>query len=222
MNLSTLAKLAGVSVATVSKAFSGSDEISPETREKIFSIAKEQGCYDRYNKNKFDKKVIAVICPELNSDYYNNLITILDKKITAAGGIMTVSVSNFSSDREKELFAYYSSYCKADGIITINQKAEIIGSTNIPYIGIFPGKNCKCPDAITGSLTGAFFDAVKHLKELGHTEIGFIGEKLTQTKSETFKDALRNLGLSVNNDFIATSNGRFEKAGISVIDNWVK
>ena len=100
MNLNTLAKLCGVSAATVSKAFSGSEEISEDTRNKIFEIAKQHGVYDRYNKNKYDKKVIAVICPELNSDYYNKYVTLLDKEITALGGIMTVSVSNFDADRE--------------------------------------------------------------------------------------------------------------------------
>ena len=45
--MARLASLAGVSVSTVSKAFSGSAEISEERREYIFKIAKENGCYDK-------------------------------------------------------------------------------------------------------------------------------------------------------------------------------
>lgn len=96
MNLETLAKLAEVSVGTVSKAFSGSKEISEDTKERIFALAKEHGCFDKYNKNRFDKKVIAVICPELNSEYYSATVTLLNREITLRGGIMSVSTTDFS------------------------------------------------------------------------------------------------------------------------------
>ena len=218
MNLNTLAKLCGVSAATVSKAFSGSEEISEDTRNKIFEIAKQHGVYDRYNKNKYDKKVIAVICPELNSDYYNRYVTLLDKEITALGGIMTVSVSNFDADREKTLISYYSSYCKADGIITVNQKCRVGSEIGIPIIAIGPGKNADTADKIEN--TNVMDDVITYLKENGHTEIGFVGEPLTVGKNEYFKEAMRSHALLLNEDYIKTSSLRFEEAGIQVMDRW--
>lgn len=218
MNLNTLAKLCGVSAATVSKAFSGSEEISEDTRNKIFEIAKQHGVYDRYNKNKYDKKVIAVICPELNSDYYNRYVTLLDKEITALGGIMTVSVSNFDADREKTLISYYSSYCKADGIITVNQKCRVGSEIGIPIVAIGPGKNADTADKIEN--TNVMDDVITYLKENGHTEIGFVGEPLTVGKNECFKEAMRSHALLLNEDYIKTSSLRFEEAGIQVMDRW--
>ena len=218
MNLNTLAKLCGVSAATVSKAFSGSEEISEDTRNKIFEIAKQHGVYDRYNKNKYDKKVIAVICPELNSDYYNRYVTLLDKEITALGGIMTVSVSNFDADREKTLISYYSSYCKADGIITVNQKCRVGSEIGIPIVAIGPGKNADTADKIEN--TNVMDDVITYLKENGHTDIGFVGEPLTVGKNECFKEAMRSHALLLNEDFIKTSSLRFEEAGIQVMDRW--
>ena len=44
MTMRELAREAGVSVGTVSKAFRQSDEISEQTRIRIFEIAKENGC----------------------------------------------------------------------------------------------------------------------------------------------------------------------------------
>ena len=218
MNLNTLAKLCGVSAATVSKAFSGSEEISEDTRNKIFEIAKQHGVYDRYNKNKYDKKVIAVICPELNSDYYNRYVTLLDKEITALGGIMTVSVSNFDADREKTLISYYSSYCKADGIITVNQKCRVGSEIGIPIVAIGPGKNADTADKIEN--TNVMDDVITYLKENGHTDIGFVGEPLTVGKNEYFKEAMRSHALLLNEDYIKTSSLRFEEAGIQVMDRW--
>lgn len=218
MNLNTLAKLCGVSAATVSKAFSGSEEISEETRNKIFEIAKQHGVYDRYNKNKYDKKVIAVICPELNSDYYNKYVTLLDKEITKLGGIMTVSVSNFDAEREKTLISYYSSYCKADGIITVNQKCRADSNIGIPIVAIGPSRSAEIADKIEN--TNVMDNIIAYLKENGHTDIGFVGEPLTVSKTEHFKDAMRSHALLLNENYIKTSSLRFEEAGIQVMDRW--
>ncbi len=45
LTLTKLAKLANVSVSTASKAFSMSSEVNEQTREEIFRIAKEHGCF---------------------------------------------------------------------------------------------------------------------------------------------------------------------------------
>ena len=81
MTMSKLANLAGVSVSTISKAFSGSKEISEERRNFIFEIAKQAGCYDKYCKNVHTEKVIAVICPEYKSRFYSEQLSILEKEM---------------------------------------------------------------------------------------------------------------------------------------------
>ena len=50
MTLKRIAELAEVSVATVSKAFSGSHEIGEDTKKRIFEIAKQEGCFEKYDK----------------------------------------------------------------------------------------------------------------------------------------------------------------------------
>ena len=218
MNLNTLAKLAGVSVATVSKAFSGREEISAETRERIFSIARAHGCFDKYNKNKFDKKVIAVICPELNSDYYNAFITILNREIEAQGGLMTVSVHNFSNEKTEELFAYYSSYCKADGIIVVSPHEKLGNPLMTPAVAIGSSTRHKNMDSIHIDLGEAITEAIGFLKAKGHTRIGFVGESLTKGKEALFRSAMQSSFLSVQERWIKTGEGRFEKAGITATE----
>jgi len=221
MNLNTLAKLAGVSVATVSKAFSGSEEISRETRDRIFSIAREHGCFDKYNKNKFDKKVIAVIAPELSSDYYTAFLTILDREIGAQGGIMTVSQSDFSPERTAELFSYYASYCKADGIIVIGSGNLIQNPFLIPAVCIGGSGGVDHVDSIRMDQRRAMEDAILHLKRRGHTHIGFVGERLTVSKGESLCEILQELDLPVHREWIRISDQRFQQAGVSVMEEWL-
>ncbi|MGN1122661.1 MAG: LacI family DNA-binding transcriptional regulator, partial [Eubacteriales bacterium] len=225
MNLATLAKLAGVSVATVSKAFAGSEEISRETKERIFALARENGCFDKYNKNRFSKKVIAVICPEVQSEHYSSILTLLEKEITAHGGLMTVSVSNFSGEREAEQFAYFAFYCKADGILIINQQSFLNNTLNTPTVSIFPstdGRQSKNMDVVLTDMHASIVKAVEYLKECGHRELGFAGERLTMGKLAYYKDALRRAGLAVRTDAIKISEARFEEAGMQIADEWLK
>lgn len=221
MSLKVIAALAGVSVSTVSKAFADSSEVSAETKKKILEIAKKQGIFIKYNKIKYDRKVIAVICPEVNSEYYSRMLTILEEEIRNQGGIMTVSVSNFSSERIQELFAYYSFYCVVDGIIVVNNNALIDNSQQIPAVSIEPLVECPSLTSIHVDNQVATEAAILHLKELGHTRIGFAGEELTTKALANFKTAMMNVGLSIESECIKVSSKRFEQAGSELAEEWL-
>lgn len=220
MNLSTLAELAGVSVATVSKAFSGSGEISAATKARIFAIARDQGCFDRYNKNKFEKPVIAVICPEIRSEYYAAMLTLLDREIAAKGGVMLASISNFDEARVKELFVYYTAYCHADGVILLQGCKGLQNPFAVPCVS-FAKERQKNIDSIKIDLKGAIDAAVLHLKERGHREIGFIGESLTRGKLEMFRAAMRAAGMPLQQKWIKMRHERFADAGIYAVRDWL-
>ena len=102
MNLSKLAKICGVSVSTVSKVFSESSEISEETKQRVIAAAKEHGCFEKYFKPKYKKRLIAIICPEVLGIHYSEMITYMEEIISAAGDTMIVSVGNFSKEKQDE------------------------------------------------------------------------------------------------------------------------
>lgn len=222
MNLKDIAELADVSISTVSKAFSGSLEISEETRERIFALAKEHDCFDRYNKNKFSKRVIAVIIPELKGDFYTYVVSVLYEKITAMGGVMIAASCDFCDERKAELFHYFASYCKADGIIVFSTCHTIKNRQRTPAVAIFNKKRHPTIDSIFTDMDKAVFDAVEHLKDLGHTEIGFAGEHLTLSKLKVFQSAMRKIGLPVRKQWIKTSALRFEEAGVQMVEEWIR
>lgn len=87
MTQKDIARQTGTSVATVSKAFSGSPEISEETRTADFSTppCRGQGCYEKHYKGGYDARVVAVICPEMESEYYTRIVSCLEKRISAVG-----------------------------------------------------------------------------------------------------------------------------------------
>jgi len=211
MTMSELARLANVSVATVSKAFNNSKEISPQTKERIFELAKELGCYGKYYKNKFYKKVIAIICPEFISEYYTGFLEGLRKIIEDNDGIAIISADSFEDNKQAELMEYFSSYMQVDGIFVLGNKTQIKRGYDTPVISIFYSSNPDV-DQITVDLTTPIREAVKFLGDLGHKNIAFFGETLTKGKANIFVDSMKNIRDSKAT--VIESEFRFEKAGV--------
>lgn len=213
MTLKDLAKLSGVSVSTVSKAFADSSEISREKRSEIFALAKKHGCFEKYYKGKFGKKIIAVICPEICSAFYTDFITKLNDSIEKKGGMMTLSVTNFDDVREGELIQYYTSFNHADGIILVNGGKSLRQEPNIPLISISSAVQHDFIDHLHTDLGAGLNEAVAYLKEMGHRDIGFLWEQHTKGKFSLFCEAMRKYGLPIYDEFCVCSDLRFEAAG---------
>lgn len=219
MTLEKLAKLANVSVSTVSKAFSGSRDISEKTREKIFQIARENGCYEKHYKGSYSRRVVAVICPEIQSEYYGTTVTILEKKLDKMGADMVLSLSNFQPERERELFLYHSYFQKADGVILIGSAKNISNDNRVPCVSLTSIEEERTGiDRVGIALQEAFNAAIAHLKELGHRDIHFLGEKLTSSKESMFFSALEANGLTPRPELVTVSGKRFEDAGYDAME----
>lgn len=205
-----LAKLANVSFSTVSKAFNNSDDISDETKNHIFKIAKQYGCYGEFFKGKYHKKIIAIICPEIVSSYYTEFIKCFQTLIEKDGNIPIVSSDNFDKNKADELIEYYASYMKVDGIIAFGLKSALKKGYTTPIVSVLSDISSSV-DTVEVDLESAVFDAVKLLNDYGHKKIAFLGEKLTTAKAELYKKAMKNIGNSNTN--VIESEHRFEAAG---------
>ena len=215
MTLEKLATLAGVSLGTVSKAFSGSKEISEKTKQKIFSIAKQTGCYTKYMKVDFDKKIVAVIIPELKSAYYVDIAVYLEDALKNNGFLTVFCSSNFNEKTELDFIEYFNAKKSCDGIIMVNSRCSIPKDVSFPVVVIgsttASGKNV---DRISFDFLSGLDKAIRHLKENGHTKIAFLGENFTKSKEELFKVAMTKNRLHINSDYIIRSSKRFEQAGM--------
>lgn len=214
MTMRELARLANVSVSTVSKAFADADDVCEETKKRIFALAKQYGCFGKYQKNKFSKKVVAIICPELISDYYVEFVEQLRTIIEENNGIAVISVDHFDEKKQAELIEYYASYLHVDGIVVFGLKTPVKKGYEIPIVSIFSTIDTNV-DSVKVSMDAAMEDAVKLLYRNGHRLIAFAGEEKTFEKKKLFDRVC--LGFPNISTESYTSKSRFETAGQEIV-----
>lgn len=185
MTMKELAKIASVSVSTVSKAFCDADDVSKETKEHIFALAREHGVFGKYYKGKYHKKIIAIICPEFRSNYYTRFLECLQGMIEASDGICVVSADRFDPRRQAELIEYYASYLKVDGLIVFGMRDIPKKGYTAPIVSLL-GNTDVAFDSVNVDMDHAIKGAVRTLHDLGHTKLAFLGETLTKAKANAF------------------------------------
>lgn len=211
MSYKKISDITGFSVSTISKAFSQSKEISDRTKKKIYEAAAELGCFDKYYKDKYPKRIAAVICPELKSRYISAITEAVLHMLQQNDFLALISTSDFNPEREREFAEYYALYSKVDAIIFITPTLNEIKRYTIPVVSI--GKHVENADEVGIDLWKATYDAVRLFKENGHTRIAFIGERLTAAKERHFISAMKRLKLPVTPQLVIRSRKRFENAG---------
>lgn len=211
MTMKELAKIANVSVSTVSKAFGNADDIAQETRQHIFQIAKAHGCFGKFYKGKCPQKTVAIICPEVISNYYAGYIKILQSLIRAENGICLLSADDFSASRQAELIEYYTSYPKVDGLIVFGLRSRIKKGCEIPIVSLFSSSD-EYVDSVNTDMKSAIDQIVNTLHRYGHRRVAFVGEPLTKEKAEIFRTAVQ--AKEDMEMMVIQSSRRFEEAGI--------
>ncbi|RQR51568.1 LacI family transcriptional regulator [Burkholderia sp. Bp9140] len=102
VNVTDVAKAAGVSVATVSRAFNLPHLVREEAREKVISIARKMG----YTPNPSAKAlrlqkthIIGAVIPTLDYSFFARLVDGFEERITAAGYSVFVLTTGFDNTR---------------------------------------------------------------------------------------------------------------------------
>ena len=72
-----IAKLAGVSTATVSKVLNGKGSISQATRERVLDIARQEGYVASYaarTLSRGDTHTVGILAPDVSNPFFSGLV----------------------------------------------------------------------------------------------------------------------------------------------------
>lgn len=84
INIYDIAKMAGVSIATVSRVVNGSEKVSPKTRQRVLEVMEQSG----YTPNVFARglgldsmKTIGILCPNIADAFMAQAVAFLEKQM---------------------------------------------------------------------------------------------------------------------------------------------
>lgn len=219
-----IARLANVSVSTVSKALSSSREVSEDLREKIIKIAIEQGYFAEKGRRKTEYSrdnaiTVAILCPEIISVAYADQITAIKNELESRGAVAAVYVYDFDAEKLKRIIKAITVGNRADGIVIFNS-VPLISDNSIPMVGIGIGESNY--DTVSVDVDAYFSEIIDYLKNLGCESIAFVGEMYTQSKYESYKRALAEHGLRYDENNVYIVNERFEDIGYAAAEQMIE
>lgn len=104
INIYDIAKLSGVSIATVSRVINGSPKVSEKTKQKVMAVMEQES----YTPNMFARglgldsaKTIGIICPEIADDYMARSVSYLEKHLHHYGYGCILGCSGTSLEERK-------------------------------------------------------------------------------------------------------------------------
>ena len=208
-----VAKMAGVSVCTVSRAIAGKGYIGQETYDRVMKAVEEL----QYTPNKTAvglktgrTNIIALVVPGIRNVYYPKLATCVQSYADEKGYMMLLCSTDYSLEKEKKMIEKLCSQKVSGVMITTcsNENAHIkkLKSYNIPYIYLNRTYEDDLERCLRVNNRAAAAAVVSYLIEMGHKKIGGLfrsfDNMIYRERYEGMKDAIFAHGLEFDENLV--------------------
>lgn len=225
-NIEDVAKLAQVSIATVSRVINEQGGVRKPTEERIQkAIAELKYVRSAVARSMIRKETmtIGVIIPDISNPFFPEVIAGIERKAIDKGFFITLSSSNGSKEIEKKIIQHFIERGVDGVIITTSDESghqlKALFEAGIPVVAVDRAiKNYEVDTVLIGNREGAH-EGVRHLIKQGHEKIAIIcGPQDTTPGLERYKgyrQAMEEFGLPVKDEWVG--NGDFmKKSGFNI------
>jgi DNA-binding LacI/PurR family transcriptional regulator len=217
VSLKDIAKLAGVSVATVSNVVNGYRPVGKATRERVRRAIDELGYSPNVSARHLRNGrtgIIALAIPELTNPYFAELAAATIREATLHGYTLLLDYTDGDRDKELEVSAGFRAQI-IDGLILSPvqlDRADILMRTNKTPMILVGERVYDVPyDHIAIDNVAASEAAMRHLLSLGRRRIAFIGAQTDANREPAhlrlrgYRTALESAGLAYDADLVVTT-----------------
>ncbi|MCF7944365.1 MAG: LacI family transcriptional regulator [Spirochaetia bacterium] len=216
-SIKEVAKLAGVSVATVSHVLNKTKKVLPQTEKRVMDavdILHYQINPLARNLRRGESKIVGFVVSDLTSYHFIDIARGVEKVLRQFGYHTLIVDSKEDKSREidnaKDLISM-----SVDGLIiapTVEDcsylRTLIQRDLPVAFVDRKP-QNYEGDVVLSTNIKGAY-DAVSYMVSKGHKKIGFIGSRFDTTMEERlsgYKKALTEAGIKVDNNYLRFGEG---------------
>ena len=223
--IADVARLASVSIGTVSAVINEKNTVKPETRDAVLDAIKElnyrpQGSARTLKNRKTERGSIGLLVRELDNPFYMAVATGVRQYANSKGYVVLISSSEGDHTYEEEVTQNFSKYDRNGAIIApvLEGTAEIehlfrLKMINFPFVLL---ENVRGIQANVVSIDNirAMKKAMKYLIDNGHSKIvhfsGPTHASHTYERIDGFRRAYSESHFAFNNEMIVPTGAHME------------
>jgi LacI family transcriptional regulator, gluconate utilization system Gnt-I transcriptional repressor len=183
IKMTDVAKAAGVSTMTVSRALKKDGRIAPATRRHILQIVQQLGYVPDRLAGSFSSQrsgFIAVLVPSLNNPHFAESVRSLAETVEVDGVQLLLGHTNYEPAREEQLIDDLLSRRPEAIVLTADahtpQTRKLLRGAGVPVVEIWDLPAKPICHAVGFSNVDAGQAMVRHLADSGYRRIAYVGE----------------------------------------------
>ena len=177
-----VARLAGVSAMTVSRALKAESSVSPATRARVLDVVKETGFVPDANARVFASGrsgFVAALIPSLNNSNFADTVHGMSSGFERSGLQLLLGDTSYSLEREEHLIGVLLQRRPEAIVLTggmhTTRARKMLASADIPIVETWDLPKTPLGHVVGFSDAGAGAAMVRYLHDRGYRRIGFIG-----------------------------------------------
>jgi DNA-binding LacI/PurR family transcriptional regulator len=209
--LTEVAAAIGVAPMTVSRVVNGSGYVSDETRERVLSAIKKLN-YRRNglarNLKRQRTETVGLVLGDISNPFSTELANAIRESLSARGFNLFICISEHSAKEDITAFDSFVDH-NVDGIIVATRSntegdKELRGivDSGMPVVVVGRDFHYDSVDLVAADNFTGGFEATRHLIDLGHKRIGFIGAEFSYKSNlkrlQGYLKALNDHGIEVD------------------------
>lgn len=231
-SIKDIAKLAGVSHTTVSRALRNSPLISPETKLRIQMISKQIGYHPSVAARSLKthrSQVLGVIVSHIADPFFSEILQGIDDVAQFNGYSMFIAAAQHDPLKEQTIIKTMLEH-RVDGVILCSphltaEQNHQLHSFEIPIVAINNQGSEDYEFSISHDDIDGSRQACRHLIGLGHSRIAYLGNstsgRTTHDRFLGYQRAMLENGLPINEGYVQEVDGNNASEGLAGVERYL-